>query len=91
MGGQRGSLNTWPTTKKRYEGQIHLGAQTSTDDKEGDVIKTGIPGPLSTATLRDLERQFTGTLQQRPPAFSAVHVERSARVTLRLGAGIRST
>lgn len=60
---------------KRYDGQIRLGTQTSTDDAEGEVVATGPLPPLTPEIIDGLERRFSGVLQQRPPAFSAVHVK----------------
>ena len=59
---------------KRYEGTICLGATTDTDDAEGSVISRAPVPVLTHDTLRQLERQFTGPLRQRPPAYSAVKV-----------------
>jgi tRNA pseudouridine55 synthase len=59
---------------KSYEGEITLGTTTTTDDAEGDVLVRGEPPFLDDAALRALERRFTGQIDQRPPAFSAVKV-----------------
>ena len=57
---------------KSYEAGIYFGTETDTLDPEGRIIRTAeIPGI-------DLIRQnipdFTGGIKQRPPIFSAVHV-----------------
>ena len=57
---------------KRYTGEITLGAATTTDDAEGEVIATGTPPPLDGQALAEIAAQFTGSIQQRPPAFSAI-------------------
>ncbi len=59
---------------KTYEGEITLGMSTTTDDTEGDILERQPIPELSDALLRALESQFTGTISQRPPAFSAVKV-----------------
>jgi tRNA pseudouridine55 synthase len=59
---------------KRYEGTITLGVTTDTDDAEGIVIGTRPVRPVDAARLRAIERAFSGTIQQRPPAFSAISV-----------------
>ena len=61
---------------KAYRAVVQLGVRTTTDDLQGEVISRQVPP----ATLRwtDLEAAlipFQGSIQQRPPAFSAVHVQ----------------
>ena len=57
---------------KRYEGEIRLGQRTTTDDAEGQSIGGGPVPALTGDELRDLERRFTGEIEQMPPAFSAI-------------------
>jgi tRNA pseudouridine55 synthase len=60
---------------KAYEGEIRLGAATTTDDAEGEVIEAA-PVPAVTAEmLRGLEARFSGAIEQIPPAFSAVNIQ----------------
>jgi tRNA pseudouridine55 synthase len=61
--------------EKRYEGEITLGFATDTDDAEGTVVSQRPVPPITPGQLREIERAFTGTLQQRPPAYSAVKVD----------------
>ena len=58
---------------KSYEFTLRFGSQTTTDDTEGDVVLTSDHRP-DEATLRSLVPQFTGTIMQRPPIFSAIKV-----------------
>ncbi len=62
--------------RKQYSGVIRLGSGTTTDDATGAVIATSEAwreiDPNSVAAV--LER-FRGTLDQDPPAYSAVHVD----------------
>lgn len=60
---------------KHYSGIITLGMRTDTDDAEGTVIAEHPVPAVTSDTLQSLQRQFTGKLMQRPPAFSAVKVE----------------
>jgi tRNA pseudouridine55 synthase len=73
---------------KRYEGVIRLGVRTETDDAEGAVLTEAPVPPLDHGRLRELEAQFTGALQQRPPAYSAIKVggERAYTAARRGGA-----
>lgn len=59
---------------KTYAGEIALGVSTTTDDTEGDVLLERPVPELTEELLRSLESRFTGALDQRPPAFSAVKV-----------------
>jgi tRNA pseudouridine55 synthase len=57
---------------KTYEATLVLGFKTSTADAEGDVIQTR-PVPEITPELLDrLTAQFTGSLAQIPPMYSAL-------------------
>lgn len=62
-------LLAWPKT---YEGEIRLGFGTTTYDAEGEPLAeaTAVPS-LADETLHDLERRFTGALEQVPPPYSA--------------------
>ena len=53
---------------KRYEATARFGFTSTTGDPEGEITETGRmpPEPLGLPT---------GTISQRPPAFSAVHVD----------------
>ena len=59
----------WFTTlPKAYDATERFGAVSTTGDPEGEISETGseIPEPLVLPT---------GTVRQRPPAYSAVHVD----------------
>jgi len=59
---------------KRYRAEITLGSTSSTDDSEG--LMTSCP-PAAIAGKDEMRRilaEFVGTIQQTPPAYSAVHV-----------------
>jgi tRNA pseudouridine55 synthase len=59
---------------REYQGAIRLGATTTTDDAEGEVLERRRVPPLTGSALDRLERQFRGELLQRPPAYSAVKI-----------------
>lgn len=59
--------------KKRYSAQYTFGKETETLDPEGGVVHEA-PVPEKHA-VEDVLKGFTGTIQQVPPAYSAVHVE----------------
>lgn len=59
---------------KVYRFTIGWGRATSTDDAEGEVVATSDVRPGHDALEAVLPR-FTGTILQRPPAFSAIKVD----------------
>ncbi len=62
------------THDKTYEATVQLGAQTETGDAEGAPVRS-VPVPtLERGRLEEVLREFTGSLSQTPPAFSAVKV-----------------
>ena len=59
---------------KSYEFTLQFGSQTSTDDREGEVIATSDNRPKR-AAIEDALPGFTGEIDQRPPIFSAIKVD----------------
>lgn len=60
--------------EKSYLATAELGASTDTDDRTGQVTG-GSPRPVSDAELASALESLKGVQQQRPPAFSARHVD----------------
>lgn len=59
---------------KVYLFQVTWGESRTTDDREGDVVATSDVRPTA-EQIRSVLPDFTGTIQQRPPAFSAIKVD----------------
>jgi tRNA pseudouridine55 synthase len=59
---------------KTYRFTAKWGEQTTTDDREGEVVDTHAHRPDEVDIDAVLER-FTGTIRQKPPAFSAIKVD----------------
>ncbi|MCF6321279.1 MAG: tRNA pseudouridine(55) synthase TruB [Rhizobiaceae bacterium] len=59
---------------KTYRFAIKWGAQTNTDDLEGEFIQTSAERP-DEAEIRALMPKYTGEVEQIPPAFSAVKID----------------
>lgn len=59
---------------KTYEAMVRLGTQTETGDAEGAPVRSVPVPPLERGRLEDVLREFTGSLSQTPPAYSAVKV-----------------
>lgn len=60
---------------KVYEGEVRFGASTDTDDAEGKVIAEAPVPEVEPIRLRTVLDRWTGVVQQRPPAYSALHVD----------------
>ncbi len=62
--------------RKRYLARIAFGAETNTDDAEGEVTRRAEPNDdlASAAFARQLLAEFVGEQEQVPPAFSAISV-----------------
>jgi tRNA pseudouridine55 synthase len=61
-------------TAKRYRTEIDLSAFTSTDDLEGQRVDVAVDQPPTTEQVQAAAARFTGVIEQRPPAHSAVKV-----------------
>ncbi|WP_224406479.1 tRNA pseudouridine(55) synthase TruB [Afifella sp. IM 167] len=59
--------------RKVYEFTVRWGEQTETDDREGEIVARSEHRP-SEAEIRALLPDFTGTLSQVPPRYSAVKI-----------------
>lgn len=57
---------------KAYQAKIRLGMQTTTDDLEGEVIFQQSAPHLSLEEIELQLHQFLGTIEQIPPAYSAI-------------------
>jgi tRNA pseudouridine55 synthase len=73
--GRATRLLPYLATGKAYEAVIRFGLTTTTDDLEGTVISQHAAGTLTLEAVKAALPQFEGTLQQIPPAFSAIQVE----------------
>lgn len=61
---------------KRYLAHIVLGAGTTTDDVDGEVLESReFQGWPRRADVEDALARFVGTIKQRPPRYSAVRVD----------------
>lgn len=68
-------LQYLPLEPKEYVGRILFGIETSTYDREGEVVASiDPPADLCSTVARELEG-FHGLIQQLPPMYSAVKVD----------------
>jgi len=68
-------LLTYLPGAKTYRGVIQMGLQTTTDDLQGEVIQQTPWPDLDPQTLEQILDDFRGSIQQRPPQVSAVHID----------------
>ena len=59
--------------EKAYRFEVTWGAETDSDDAEGTIVSRSDRRPAP-AAIAALLPHFTGTIEQRPPAFSAIKV-----------------
>lgn len=57
---------------KTYRGTFELGKTSNTDDLEGEIVETGNLREISRGELDSILAEFTGVIEQIPPAYSAV-------------------
>lgn len=57
--------------RKTYEGTIRLGVETSTYDREGEVVSTTSVDGLTDEAIQTTLKTFLGDQYQDPPMFSA--------------------
>lgn len=60
---------------KVYLAQVDLSAFTATDDREGDREQVAVNRPPDRSVVSGVLGAFEGFIQQKPPAYSAVHVQ----------------
>ena len=73
-------------TEKAYDATVRLGAATSTDDAEGEIVSTASVAHLTEDDVRSAAGAFLGAIEQRPSAVSAVKVD-GKRAYARVRAG----
>ena len=62
------------STEKAYDATIRLGAATTTDDAEGEIVSTASTDGVDEARIRVALARFVGDIQQVPTAVSAIKV-----------------
>jgi tRNA pseudouridine55 synthase len=73
-------------TTKEYTATIRLGATTTTDDAEGDVVATADPFGIDDAAVAAGIAALTGPILQMPSAVSAIKIDgRRAYARVRAG------
>ncbi|PKZ67272.1 tRNA pseudouridine(55) synthase TruB [Gordonia terrae] len=74
-------------TTKSYTATIRLGASTTTDDREGEILSTADASGVSDTEIATAMVELTGDIQQVPAKVSAIKVDgRRAHTLVRTGA-----
>ena len=60
-------------SRKVYRATVRLGIQTSTQDRDGEVIEERPVDPVDPEAFASLLSKFDGEIEQIPPMFSARH------------------
>ena len=68
-------LITYLEGSKAYKGIIQLGASTTTDDIQGEIIDSKKWPIICKNNLNIILDDFRGKLSQKPPIFSSVHIK----------------
>ncbi len=62
-------------SKKEYEATLQLGKESDTGDPEGNITDTEKLRDITKEELSKVLKEFTGTIQQTPPQYSAIKVK----------------
>jgi len=60
---------------KTYEATVRFGWQTDTLDPDGEVVAEADPGTDAPSGLAEAARSLVGSIEQMPPAYSALKVD----------------
>ncbi len=74
LGGATRLVDYLVEDRKRYHADVRLGATTTTDDAEGEIVREQPVPPLDHAALEAAIAPFIGTIPQIPPMYSAIQV-----------------
>lgn len=61
--------------RKSYIADVDLGQRSQTDDREGPIEPVSVAEPPTAEIIQQTLLQFVGTIQQRPPAYSAMKID----------------
>lgn len=75
LGGATKLVESLMQGTKVYEAVVDLSAFTMTDDREGERRAVVVDQPPARAAVEAACATMVGQIMQRPPAFSALHVE----------------
>lgn len=65
-------INQFQDADKRYDVEVKLGATTATDDRGAEEVIRENVEPIAPDVIEAALQTFVGTIEQIPPAFSAI-------------------
>ena len=68
-------IDSFQAEEKEYTGTMVLGATTPTYDLESEPEQQFVTDHLTETQIKDACKQFTGDIQQYPPAHSAIKID----------------
>jgi len=68
------NAGTYTKMDKVYEATICLGKTSSTGDPEGEIVLSSKQQVVSKQQVEQVLKQFTGTITQTPPIYSAIKI-----------------
>ena len=74
LGDATKAIDQLMATTKRYETVVDLSAFTNTDDREGEREEVDVAEPPAVEAIAAMLPRLVGVIDQRPPAYSAIHV-----------------
>ena len=74
-GRQTKNIELYQAQEKEYTGTFYIGATTPCFDLEKPVDHYYPTEHITEALIRETTQRFTGTIQQRPPLFSAIRID----------------
>ncbi|MBL0331007.1 MAG: tRNA pseudouridine(55) synthase TruB [Bacteroidetes bacterium] len=74
-GKQTKNIESYQAQEKEYTGTFYIGATTPCYDLEKEIDATYPTEHITEALIRETTKQFTGTIQQTPPLYSAIKID----------------
>jgi tRNA pseudouridine55 synthase len=79
-------LGFFTAHEKEYVGTVCLGVTTTTDDAQGEILKTTSAAQITESMILEIVREFRGPIMQQPSAVSAIKID-GKRAYARVRAG----
>jgi len=74
-GKQTKNIERYQAQEKEYTGTFYIGATTPCYDLEKEIDATFPTEHITEALIQETTKQFTGTIQQTPPLYSAIKID----------------
>jgi len=74
-GKQTKNIESYQAQEKEYTGTFYIGATTPCYDLEKEIDATYPTEHITDALIKETTAQFTGTIQQTPPLYSAIKID----------------